>query len=233
MAVYRFLQVAVLATATASPWCTAGAAGIWRRRASDAHYVFENWATKSSTDRPAASGILVLAGNATAHEPALDCALRANLAPNSEAAARLADDASKHRIDCGGAGGCARLVDAAAEVLRRRAALWTVLLVERAELAPTAQLSNLVAKFGQVDPPLADSGATANPDCSRTLFVLDVLWPRGAAQPGVARARGEARRRGAQARGTSGCSARRATTAQQVPQKLRDSLRVVLGDAPR
>ena len=69
------LVLAVLATATASPWCTAGAAGIWRRRASDAHYVFENWATKSSTDRPAASGILVLAGNATAHEAALDLSL--------------------------------------------------------------------------------------------------------------------------------------------------------------
>ena len=60
MPVYRFLPLAVLGSVTASPWCTAGAAGIWRRRASDAHYVFENWATKSSTDRPAASGILVL-----------------------------------------------------------------------------------------------------------------------------------------------------------------------------
>ena len=228
------LVLAVLATATASPWCTAGAAGIWRRRASDAHYVFENWATKSSTDRPASSGILVLAGNATAHEAALDCALRANLAPNSEAAARLADDASKHRIDCGGAGGCARLVDAAAEVLRRRASLWTVLLVERAELAPTAQLSNLVAKFvGKSTCRSRTAEATANPDCSRTLFVLstsfgraELLNPAWRAQP-AEKLDAEVRKR--EAKWLLGAPEHHA---QQVPQKLRDSLRVVLGDAP-
>ena len=197
-----------------------------RRRASDAHYVFENWATKSSTGglrHPRARW------QRDGDEAALDCAA-CEPSPKFGGGGAAADDASKHRIDCGGAMAARGSRDAAARrcgVARRcgRCCSWS------AELAPTAQLSNLVAKFvGKSTCRSRTAEATANPDCSRTLFVpRRPLAPSCSTRRG-ARSRRRSRRRGAQARGE--VAARPEHHAQQVPQKLRDSLRVVLATHP-
>ena len=190
-------------TATASPWCTAEprASGVAARATC---LRIGRPRARPTGRRPPASGAR---GHATAHEAALYCACGA---ANSEAA-RLADDASKHRIDCGGAGGCARLVDAA-EVLRRRASLWTV-LVEHAELAPTAQLGNLVAKFvGKSTCRSRTAEATANPDCSRTLVLsTSFAAPSCSIRRGARSRRRSSTPRCASAK-PSGCSARPSTT---------------------
>ena len=75
------------------------------------------------------SGYVLLAGNASAHEHALECQLRATARDRPELL-QIASRSAWHRLSC--ADGCPSLADDVARLMRERTGRWSVVLVQAA-----------------------------------------------------------------------------------------------------
>ena len=75
------------------------------------------------------SGYVLLAGNASAHERALECQLRETARDRPELL-QIASRSAWHRLSC--ADGCPSLADDVARLMRERTGRWSVVLVQAA-----------------------------------------------------------------------------------------------------
>ena len=75
------------------------------------------------------SGYVLLAGNASAHERALECQLRETARDRPELL-QIASRSAWHRLSC--ADGCPSLADDVARLMRERSGRWSVVLVQAA-----------------------------------------------------------------------------------------------------
>ena len=75
------------------------------------------------------SGYVLLAGNASAHERALECQLRATARDRPELL-QIASRSAWHELSC--ADGCPSLADDVARLMRERTGRWSVVLVQAA-----------------------------------------------------------------------------------------------------
>ena len=155
---------------------------IWNEKTTTSRFSFEAWLSEvvrapcrtidcTAQGRCHKAGLLTLAGNVTAHEDAVRCAIGEN-APLGSDARYLLDGTMWERLSC--MGGCADLVSRVAGVLKRRDAMWTVLIVEHAHEADPQVIANLLLDFveggGSCRHATADS--VVSMDCSRVLLVL-------------------------------------------------------------
>ena len=177
------------------------------------------------------SGYVLLAGNASAHERALECQLRETARDRPELL-QIASRSAWHHLSC--ADGCPSLADDVARLMRERTGRWSVVLVQAAERAQPSAINPLVARFWQQARcvhPLEDGLVEA--DCRRTLFALSTSFGAEVllATPEV-RARSRASLQQVAAREAAAWFGRHDALGR-VPQRLRASLCVVLGEEPR
>ena len=184
-----------------------------------------------SAEPPAASGFVVLAGNATAHASALRCWLQADSLSGGEVRHLSSVDDAWEELSC--ASGCPSLLDDVSAAVDRRAGRWGVLFIREAERAPAVQIGALATKFfhaGRCTYATAQTRVAA--DCRRILFALSTRWGFEALAHPEARVRPRHRiLASALAEAAPWLSAPAVGMAAR--QRLRSAVTVVLGDAPR
>jgi hypothetical protein len=136
----------------------------------------ERWfrAAKSTSEPPASSGYVILAGNKSAHAHNLRCLLQEEARGGSELR-HLSSPAAWNDLSC--AEGCPSLLDDMARMVQARDGQWAVMLVHDSERAPKAQLDALATRFFQTSLcSHATADARLKADCRRVLFVLSTGW---------------------------------------------------------
>ena len=192
-----------------------------------ADFPLQRWLRNAKTK---VSGYVLLAGNASAHERALECQLRETARDRPELL-QIASRSAWHHLSC--ADGCPSLADDVARLMRERTGRWSVVLVQAAERAQPSAINPLVARFWQQARcvhPLEDGLVEA--DCRRTLFALSTSFGAEVllATPEV-RARPRTSLQQVAAREAAAWFGRHDALGR-VPQRLRASLCVVLGEEP-
>ena len=109
----------------AGPWTTTTSTTTCEPFSLSANLPLEQWLIQAE---PRTSGYALLAGNASAHVPALECRLRSAGRPELQA---LTSSASWHHLRC--EDGCPSLLDDVARAVHERAGRWSVVLVHAAE----------------------------------------------------------------------------------------------------
>ena len=175
------------ATATIADFCSHYR--IWNDQTVRAHFSFEGWFSQvvqtpcrvvdcTPKGRCHKAGLLTLAGNVSAHADAVRCAIGEN-APLGSDARYLLEEEHWERLSC--ADGCHDLVKRVANVLKQRDAMWTVLIIERAEKADPQVVANLLLDFVEGGGKCKHSAAESvvSMDCSRALLVLSTDFGSG------------------------------------------------------
>ena len=159
---------------------------VWHANAVQQRFAFEHWLSEvvhkpcrvvdcSLEGRCHKAGLLTLAGNASAHETAVRCAIAEN-SPVGSDVRYLVQDEYWSRLSCNG--GCDQLVSQVAMALQPRNALWSVVFIDHVEQADPQVVANLILDFveggGSCKHSTADEVFSI--DCSRVLLVLSTAF---------------------------------------------------------
>jgi len=193
-----------------------------------ASHPLESWLANPN---PRTSGYAFLAGNATAHAPALECRLLDAAAHGRSELLEAAGRAHWYTFSCDD--GCASLVDDVGRTLRDRATgRWSVVLVQEAEHAPVSAINTLVSRFWQqakCQHRLAEGMMEA--DCSRTLFVLSSRFGSELLSSADALAKPRVKLQADVLRGATAWLNRH-DSLSKVPQRLKNALALAMGERP-